>query len=217
MSRRDFQRRQDREDRRENRRSKRNERTQRRDASIEARNSQSLARKRRSLMMRILMIGLGVIVVGAIIWFAMAEILKPQPGERLADLGNLHIASVDTEHEPYNSTPPTSGPHIGNITPAQIYEAQIPDEVQVHNLEDGFVIFHYNCPDGCDELVQQLTGIVQGYLDDGRRVFMEPYADMDTRIALTAWTRLEAFEDFDEARIRTFVDAYEGVDHHIRQ
>jgi hypothetical protein len=37
---------------------------------------------------------------------------------------------------------------------------------------------------------------------------------MKTRIALTAWTRLEAFDEVDEARIRRFVRAYRGIDHH---
>jgi hypothetical protein len=39
---------------------------------------------------------------------------------------------------------------------------------------------------------------------------------MTTRIALTAWTRLDGFEEFDEKRIVRFIDAYRGIDHHKR-
>jgi hypothetical protein len=37
---------------------------------------------------------------------------------------------------------------------------------------------------------------------------------MPHRIALTAWTRIDAFEEFDEARVRRFIDRYRGIDHH---
>ncbi len=37
---------------------------------------------------------------------------------------------------------------------------------------------------------------------------------MKHRIALTAWTRIDTFEEFDEARVRRFIDRYKGIDHH---
>jgi hypothetical protein len=39
---------------------------------------------------------------------------------------------------------------------------------------------------------------------------------MKSRIALTAWTRLDRFEEFDEKRITRFIDSYRGIDHHNR-
>ena len=39
---------------------------------------------------------------------------------------------------------------------------------------------------------------------------MSPYPDMETRIALTAWTFLDKFEDFDEARISEFISSHES-------
>jgi hypothetical protein len=59
--------------------------------------------------------------------------------------------------------------------------------------------------------VAKLTAIVSSY---DRQVILAPYPGMKTRIALTAWTRLEAFDEVDEARIRRFVRAYRGIDHH---
>jgi hypothetical protein len=45
-------------------------------------------------------------------------------------------------------------------------------------------------------------------------VILPPYPAWRTRFGLTAWTRLDAFDDFDEARIVRFIRAYRGIDHH---
>ena len=84
-------------------------------------------------------------------------------------------------------------------------------ELQVHNLEDGGVMVQYHCATPCPDLVAGLTGIVRRY---ETQVILAPYPGMPTRIALTAWTRLDAFDDFDEARIVRFIRAYRGIDHH---
>lgn len=87
----------------------------------------------------------------------------------------------------------------------------IPDELQVHNLEDGGVGVWYDCPEGCPDLVTQLESIVRRY---GDGVLMSPYPGMDSRIALTAWNRIDTFADFDAGRIERFIRAYRGRDHH---
>ena len=43
-----------------------------------------------------------------------------------------------------------------------------------------------------------------------------PYPGIDKRIALTAWRRLDKFDEFDEQRIVRFIDAHIGIDHHPR-
>jgi hypothetical protein len=67
----------------------------------------------------------------------------------------------------------------------------------------------YNCT--CPELVDQLRGVVSKY---DRFVILAPYPGMKPRIALTAWTRLDRLEEFDEKRIVRFIQAYRGIDHH---
>jgi hypothetical protein len=37
---------------------------------------------------------------------------------------------------------------------------------------------------------------------------------MKSRIALTAWTRIDTMDRLDESRVRRFIDAYRGIDHH---
>lgn len=151
-----------------------------------------------------------VVVAAAVGWFAYRA-AADLPGERLPDLGNLHIQTASDPHAPYNSDPPTSGPHLPYIAPWGIHTRPIPPELQVHNLEDGGVLVQYNCT--CPELVEQLRGIVSRY---DKFVILAPYSTMKSRIALTAWTRLDRLEEFDEKRIVRFVEAYRGIDHHKR-
>jgi hypothetical protein len=161
--------------------------------------------RRQRLVLASAALVVAVIVVGYFAYRASANL----PGQPLADLGNRHVATTDTPHEPYNSDPPTSGPHLPYIAPWGVHARPIPPELQVHNLEDGGVLVQYNCE--CPELVARLRAIVQRY---DRNVILAPYPTMKSRIALTAWTRLDAFEGFDEARIVRFIQAYRGLDHH---
>ncbi len=136
-----------------------------------------------------------------------------EPGASLPHQGNRHVQTLNEAIPNYNSDPPTSGPHLSYIAPWGIHTEPIPRQLQVHNLEDGGVMVQYNCPDGCPDLVAKLRAIVSSY---DRQVILAPYPGMKTRLALTAWTRLDAFDDFDEKRIRRFITAYRGIDHHPR-
>jgi Protein of unknown function (DUF3105) len=150
---------------------------------------------------------LAAAIAGYLAYRAAADL----PGVKFADQGNLHIEVPGQAHEPYNSEPPTSGPHLPYLAPWGVHTEPIPRELQVHNLEDGGVVVQYHCPAGCPELVAQLTAIVQQY---PTQMVLAPYPGMKHRIALTAWTRLDAFDEFDEGRIQRFIRAHRGVDHH---
>ena len=71
------------------------------------------------------------------------------------------------------------------------------------------MLVQYNCE--CPELVAKLSAVVQRY---DKYVILAPYPPMKSRLALTAWTRLDALEDFDEARVVRFIETYRGIDHH---
>jgi hypothetical protein len=135
--------------------------------------------------------------------------LRPRPGQAMQDEGNLHITYPQTAE--YGTIPPTSGPHYTNLARWGVHDEPITNELQVHNLEDGGIMIQYDCAESCPELVDQLASIVERY-DEG--VILAPYPDMPYRIALTAWTRLDTLETFDEARIVKFIEAYRGLDHH---
>jgi hypothetical protein len=135
------------------------------------------------------------------------------PGQWVRSLGNDHLQGSGQKHVPYNSVPPTSGPHLPVIAPWGVHAEPIPDELQVHNLEEGGVLVQYNCPQACPDLVARLRAIVLRY---DTQVILAPYPGMDATIALTAWSRIDKFDQFDEKRTVRFINAYRGVDHHPR-
>lgn len=143
--------------------------------------------------------------------------------------GNIHIAHGQFSPTPYNSTPPTSGPHYADIVAWQLYEQPFPYEQLVHNLEDGGVIIYYQCAEPCPATVERLRTLVQPYQEAGRHVVVAPndptwtltggitpHADLGAPIALVAWRKLLKLNEVDGTKIGQFIEAFEGIDHHVR-
>jgi hypothetical protein len=61
--------------------------------------------------------------------------------------------------------------------------------------------------------VDKLAKIVGRY----NHAILAPYPGVSQKIALTAWTRIDKFNEFDEKRIVRFIDAYIDMDHHPRR
>jgi hypothetical protein len=170
-------------------------------------------------------VALFALLIGLVI-FVNIQRSQPVAGEdELETLGNVHIPDDNIVTTVYNSTPPTSGPHYGNIIEWGVYTQPIPYQLLLHNMEDGGVIIYYQCSDGCPDKVKTLTSIVNSYVDNGGRVVLAPnmpgwsngvtgHDDMNAEIALTAWNRILKMDEVDEERIRAFVQKYQGIDHH---
>ena len=154
--------------------------------------------------------GVALVALAVVGYFAYRALAAP-PGIPMPDLGNRHVKTAEEPHVPYNSEPPTSGPHLAYLAPWGIHTSPVIKELQVHNLEDGGVMVQYNCPSGCPDLVEKLAAIVREYPE---HVILAPYPGMKTRIALTAWTRIDTFDEFDASRVSRFIKAYRGIDHH---
>ncbi len=137
-----------------------------------------------------------------------------RPGERFPSQGNRHIA-LGTPIPPYNTDPPTSGPHTPELASWGTY---LPgdtthDEQLVHNMEDGGVILWYRPGQDEDETlrrVSELEQVARGY----RRIAIVPRPEMETRYAFTAWQRMQRFDEIEPEPMRAFVRAFEGIDHH---
>ena len=114
-------------------------------------------------------------------------------------------------HDPYATTPPTSGPHYVISADWGVHTDPIPNEVQVRNLAGGGVLIQYQ-PNASDEIRTRLRELVNEFRDSGThcRVLLAPYEGLSSPIALTAWTRIDTLDDLDEARIRSFVSAHIG-------
>lgn len=183
-------------------------------------------RRRQTLILS----GAGALVALVIALLVGINVVRSQPvvGEQvLASQGNLHIALGSVSPVIYNSIPPTSGPHYENLAGWGVQSEQIRYEHLIHNLEDGGVVIYYQCPDGCPELVAELTAVIDPFLASGRRVVLAandptwtigegytPHQDMGAPIALTAWQRLLTLDTVDPETIGAFIERYEGIDNH---
>jgi hypothetical protein len=158
----------------------------------------------------------GTVIVALIVVAVVSSTIggRELPGEEFPSQGNAHIGDVGSSHPEYNSDPPTSGWHVGRLARWGSYDYVLPDELVIHNMEDGGVILWY--PFGAQEQnrehIDRLQRAAKGY----ERVVIVPRDDLSGEYALTAWTRLERIplEQYSEDRVRRFLDAFEGIDHH---
>ncbi len=188
------------------------------------------ARERRQ--QNIFLAGAGVVlllIIGAIVYVSIRNTLPVSGEESYTSQGNAHIPENTASPIVYNSTPPSSGPHYDGLAGWGIYDRPIRYEMLNHNLEDGGVVVYYQCPEGCAELVEQLTTLIQPHINAGRHVAMLPnqpgwsdggsavlHKDMEAKIALVAWGKLLKMDEVDEGRITRFIEKYQGLDHHVQ-
>jgi hypothetical protein len=135
----------------------------------------------------------------------------PRGGIFVPELGRDHIARGQP-HPPYNSDPPTSGWHWsdeGAPARAGIHTTPVPDEAQVHNLEHGTIVIQYNNLTDAerDRLIKFIS---DRYLNSrgplSNKILVAPRPTLNTKYALTAWTWLDKFDTYDEARIADFIE-----------
>ncbi len=126
-----------------------------------------------------------------------------KPGEEIADQGREHIAE-GSQHEPYNSNPPTSGPHYAAAANWGVYDNPLPDEQLIHNLEHGGIWISYK-PDISPETLAKLKDIADDYT---LKVILTPRAENDLPIAVAAWGRLLKLKSADQKQIQDFIKAF---------
>jgi hypothetical protein len=119
-----------------------------------------------------------------------------------------HLKSPDEKHEPYNSVPPTSGPHRPDWADYGYYEEAVDAELLVHNLEHGDIVIYY--PKDTNPTIlshlQALSTIV--YEGSGVLVVPMPEEYEAEQIVATAWTKLLKLDSWDEAKLETFISQF---------
>jgi len=130
---------------------------------------------------------------------------------RFPDLGHDHIPNPLFPHKPYNSTPPSSGPHTSYTAEWGQHQTPVAPEIWLHNLEHGGVVIGYDCD--CPELVDALIELA----DDYPLTIIAPNPELPTRVALAAWQHVLTFDTLNEAAsaaVADFLATFHGVDHH---
>lgn len=170
------------------------------------------ARERSKTLKRAGLVGL--IAVGVVGYFAFSFIQKANLAskafwEDVPDQGAEHIPDSTTFDE-YNSNPPTSGPHYSQPARAGFYDDPVPAGNLIHSMEHGYVIIWYNCDGLLDTACGELKVRIQKIMEDERRgkLIAVPWDSMETTIALTAWTKIDRLDIFDDTRIRAFIAAF---------
>jgi hypothetical protein len=112
----------------------------------------------------------------------------PGPGQRFADQGDRHLRP-GAPHPAYDSTPPTSGPHV----PAAVRrdDARLSDDQLLQALEVGDVVFMYSTPRPPRGLQAVADSVAPRFTPDlaahGETVILARRAGLP-RITALAWT-----------------------------
>lgn len=180
-------------------------------------------RARRRLRRRFLRFSLisGVILLGVafiIGLIGIPQFLNPSPqrdssrpvdgpGNIQEDQGREHF-NLGEQPDPtyYNSSPPTSGTHSPSWVRCGIFDDPIPDEIQVHNLEHGFINIQYNTQD--EVSIAMLKTIAEDLPGWPNYYILAPYQDMEHTLALTAWGVVQYLDIVDHKPILDFANAY---------
>ncbi len=177
-----------------------------------AQKARAQGRRLRERRRNALLVGAIAAGIAGLITFQVVRQLN-LPGERFASQGNRHLTSLSDARVPYNSDPPTSGPHMPGLAPWGVHETPVEDEYLVHNLEDGGVVIYYQMgtPEETAAAIAALRAIAAPY----RNVVITPREGMANAYTFTAWQRMQRFDAIEEQGMERFLKAYEGIDHHV--
>lgn len=175
--------------------------------------------QRRKRMTTLAAIAAGLIVV-AIIGYVVWQNNQPRTEATALDVGETVLVMTDTGHVeegtdpgPFNSDPPTSGPHYAGTAERGFYDSDPfpshPEGYLVHSLEHGYVIFWYNCdllsgPE-CDALKAQIKDVMKD--EANFKVIAFPWDSIDVPVVMTSWGKLLKLETFDPEQAAAFVQA----------
>lgn len=102
--------------------------------------------------------------------------------------------------------------HIESNPPSHVLKEPMSLSVQKHMLEHvdgieggrGGVIINYNCKDY--ECEQGLIESLESFASEFDYVYVAPFKGMDAKIAITKLGKIDVLEDYDESRIRDFIE-----------
>ena len=182
-----------------------------------ARRLEAKRRRQRALTWTAVVVVAALVIVGVIVWQGRDSgrvspqdlaAARQQAGAsgvtEYAEAGRDHI-QANQQPDNWNSTPPTSGDHLGAPIAAGVYDSEQDERAIVHNLEHGYVVIQYrNVP---EDQVNQLREFVRDR--SGSKLVLAPYSGLERDgVALTSWRNLETMQRVNLDVVRAFVDDY---------
>jgi len=157
-------------------------------------------------------------VIGLLVFFAArdaSQLSEAGTGERgpgvgFADQGARHLARGQRPPAPYNSRPPTSGPHAP--APIRRDEAPITDDQLLHALEQGNVVLLYGtdrAPPALRTLADGFFGFDRALIAGGQGVILARRAGTRGVVAL-AWRRMLRTSAAADPQLQAFVEFWLG-------
>lgn len=162
---------------------------------------------------------IAVLVIGTFGFFAITQKSKPKEaiiGVSHKEQGRNHIAE-GSKHDPYNSDPPSSGPHYADAnapTPWGVYTQEVPEEVFLHNEEHGGVVITYNptlLP--ADQLKKLQALFAPPYSNktfSPTKAIVTPRSKDTHAIEIASWTWTMNLDKYDEATLIKYYYQHEG-------
>ncbi|MFQ5408807.1 MAG: DUF3105 domain-containing protein [Anaerolineales bacterium] len=126
------------------------------------------------------------------------------------DEGRNHVEmGIEADYEHF---PPSSGLHWPRwVEEPGFYSEQIPPEAWVHNLEHGWVVVPYNCPEACPELEDQLFGLFDAVPESTYgypKLLVFPNDQLPFRIVALAWGWELDLNEFDAQALLNFYNRH---------
>jgi hypothetical protein len=126
-------------------------------------------------------------------------------GEGFCSEGGGHV-DIGTEIEWMNE-PPHSGKHFPTWSSAGEKDEPVERGFWVHNLEHGWIVLVYNCPEGCDAELDLLREVLDARPDLDILLTPDPLL-VGSRFAAISWTWVHAFEAPVVEQLLCFVDQH---------
>ena len=120
---------------------------------------------------------------------------------------NPHV-EPGAPHDPYNSSPPTSGPMFEQTAPLGFSTEALPEESLVHNQEHGAIVIWYQ-PDAPAETLEAIEDLT---LQEPQATVAVPYTDIEApyQLVISAWGALQRCEQVSQEVVDDFRREHQG-------
>lgn len=125
--------------------------------------------------------------------------------ETYDEQGRDHVE--DGTQVPYETTPPTSGPHYATPAGPGFYTDALPPEQFVHNMEHGQLIIWYDPAAPAD-----VRDDIEAFVEDNPAVILAtPFNQVpEGNFTITAWGASMSCEQLSEAALADFREQFQG-------